>query len=81
MVIAMFLRRFRLRSRFGLSQAQAGFETQNERVGDDHKNNKKPVARRESFIEEEHGGDGEHDNGHHDDGPTRPQRPGRLVLN
>jgi len=81
MAIARFLRRFRFRDRFGPSQAQSGFETQHEHVGDDHKENKKPVARRESFVEEEHGGEGEHDHSHYDDGPPRPQRPGRLFVN
>ena len=81
MVIARFLRRFRFRDRFGLSQAQTGLEAKNEHVGDDHKKNKKPVVRRESFVKDEHGGDSEHDHSHYDDGPPRPQRPGRLVIN
>ena len=81
MVIARFLRRFRFRCRFRRSQAQSSFETKHEHVGDDHKKYKKPVAGRESFVKDEHGGDSEHDHSHYDDGPLRPQRPGRLVLN
>jgi len=75
MAIARFFRRFRFRRRFGLPQAQSGFEAQHEHVGDDHKNDKKPVACRESFVKEEHSSDCEHNHSHHDDGPVRPQRP------
>ena len=75
MVIARFLRRFRFRRRFGRSQAQTGFETKHEHVGDDYANDKEPVARRESFVKEEHGSDCEHNHSHNDDGSLRPQRP------
>ena len=81
MASAWFLRRFRVRCRFGLPQAQTGLEAQHEHVRDDNQYDKQPVARRESLVKDEDGRNGEHHNSKKDDAAPRPQRPAtRLVV-
>jgi hypothetical protein len=75
MVIARFLRRFRLRSRFGRLQAQTGLEHQDEHVRDDNQGDEQIVARRDPLVKKEDRGNSEYNNDQDDGGPVWPQRP------
>ena len=74
MVIARFLRRFRFLSRFGRSQSQTSFETEDEHVRNYDKGDNQIVARRDPFVKEDDRGHSEQDSHQHDDEPVRPQR-------
>jgi hypothetical protein len=73
MVIARFLRRFRIR--FGRSRAQTRLEHQDDHIGDNNQGDQQIVARRQSFVKEDDGRYSEQNNEESDDGPVWPQRP------